>query len=73
MPKIKDRIYVIILDEYKSIQTHCLALYANGDNVTYFDSFGGEHIPREIKKSIGNIVTNIYRMQAYNSVMCGYF
>ena len=47
----------------------------NGNNVIYFDSFGVEHIPKEIKKFQGNkdIITNIYRTQAYNSIMCGYF
>ena len=46
----------------------------NGSNVIYFDSFGVEHIPKEIKKLIGNknITTNIYRIQEYNSIMCGY-
>ena len=39
LPKIKDRAYVINLDEYKLIGTHWIALYVNGDNVTYFDSF----------------------------------
>ena len=41
----------------------------------YFDSFGVEHIPKEIKKIIGNknIITNIYRGQAYDLIMCGYF
>ena len=41
----------------------------------YFDSFGVEYIPKEIKKSIGNknIKTNIFRIQDYNSIMCGYF
>ena len=45
------------------------------NNVTYFVSFGVEHIPNEIKAFIKNknIKTNIYRMQAYLSVMCGYF
>ena len=45
------------------------------NNVTYFDSFGVEHIPKEIKKFIGNknIESNIFRVQAYDSVMCGYF
>ena len=40
-----------------------------------FDSFGVEHIPKEIKKFIGNknMTTNIYRIQAYDSIMCGYF
>ena len=50
-----------------------LLCYIN-DNVTYFDNFGVEHIPKEIKKLIGNKnnITNIYRVQAYNSIMCGY-
>ena len=42
------------LDEYKSIGTHWIALYVNDNNVTYFDSFGLEHIPKEITKFIGN-------------------
>ena len=45
------------------------------DNVTYFDSFGVEHSPKQIKTFINNknIKTIIFRIQAYNSVMCGYF
>ena len=45
------------------------------NNVTCFDSFGVEHIPKEIKTFINNrnIKTNIVRIQAYNSIMCGYF
>ena len=42
--------YVINLDEYKSIGTHWIALYANDHNGTYFDSSGVEHIPREINR-----------------------
>ena len=47
----------------------------NAENVTYFDSFRVEHIPKEIRKFIRNknITTNIYRIQAYDSIMCGYF
>ena len=47
----------------------------NGDNVTYFNSFGVWHIPKEIKKFIGykNITINVLRIQAYNSIMCGCF
>ena len=46
----------------------------NGD-VTYFDSFGVEHISKQIKAFIGNknIKTNIFRIQAYDSIICGYF
>ena len=74
LPKIKDKVYVINLDEFKSIGTHWIALYVNGNNVIYFDSFGVEHIPKEIKKFIENKnVTNIYRIQAYDSAICGYF
>ena len=47
----------------------------NNNDVTYFDSFGVEHIPKEIKTFINNknIKTNIFRIQAYDSVICGYF
>ena len=46
----------------------------NNNDVPYFDSFGVEHIPKEIKAFINiNIKTKIFRIQAYDSVMCGYF
>ena len=47
----------------------------NAKNVIYFDSFGVEHIPKEIRKFFRNknIITNIYRIQAYDSIMYGYF
>ena len=75
LSKIKDEAYVIKLDEYKSIGTHWIALYVNDDNVTYFDSFAVEHVPKKIKKFIGNknIIADICRNQAYDSIMCGYF
>ena len=73
--KIKYGAYVINLDEYADIGTHWVALHANNKTVTYFDSFEVEHIPKEIKKLISNknIIANIFRIQAYDSVMCGYF
>ena len=75
LPKIKDGAYIINLDEYSDIGTHWVALYVQNNNVTYFDSFGVEHIPKEIKEFVKNknIITNIFRIQAYNSIMCGYF
>ena len=50
-------------------------MHVNDNNVTCFDSFGVEHIPKEIRKFIGNknVLTNIYRVQACDSMMCGYF
>ena len=49
--------------------------FNNNNNETYFDSFVAEHIPRQIKKFIENkdIIENIYKIQAYDSIMCGYF
>ena len=75
LSKKKGGVYIINLDEYESIGTHCIALYVNDNNVTYFDSVGVKYIPKEIKKIIGNknVVTNIYQIQSYDSTMCGYF
>ena len=75
LPKIKDGAYVINLDEYKSKGTHWIALYVNAENVKYIDSFEVEHVPKEIRKFFGkkDFKTNIYRLQAYDSIMCGYF
>ena len=53
-----------------------IGLYVNNNDVTYFDSFRVEHIPKEIKRFIGcslSITTNIFRIQAYDSIMCRYF
>ena len=52
-----------------------VSLYVNNKTVTYFDSFGVEQIPKEIKKFINNknIIATIYRIQNYDSIMCGYF
>ena len=72
---VKGGAYITNLDQYESVGTHWITLNVNAKNVTYFDSFGVEHIPREIRKFIRNknIITNIYRLQAYDSIMCGYF
>ena len=51
-------------------------MYAINNDVTYFDSFGVEHNPKEIKAFIDrslSIVTNIFRIQAYDSIMWRYF
>ena len=76
LPRLKDGAYVINLDEYFDIGAHWVSLWVNNSNkVTYFDSFGVELIPKEIKNFIknNNIKTNIFRIQAYDSIMCGYF
>ena len=75
LPKTKNGAYIINLDEYADAGTHWIALHLKNNEATYFDSFGVEYIPKEIKKFTKNkdIKTNIFRIQAYNSIMCGYF
>ena len=43
--KIKDGTYVINFNEYADIGTHWITLHSNGNTITYFESFGLEHIP----------------------------
>ena len=72
LPKIEHGADVMNLEEFTSSGTYWIALYVNGNSkrasydAVYFGSFGAEHIPKEIKKFIGNkkIITNIYRIQA---------
>ena len=74
LEKMKDGAYVLNLDEYSDIGTHWIALCVQ-NKVTYFDSFGVEHILKEIRAFIDNknIQINIFRIQACDSIMCGYF
>ena len=75
LEKIKDGAYVINLDKHEDFGTHWTALYIPNEDAIYFDSFGVEHVPEEIEKIIGNknTVTNIFRIQENNSIICGYF
>ena len=59
----------------QDVGTYWIALFCNRSEIVYFDSFGVEHVPEEIKEFVGNknIIANIFRVQANNSVMCGYF
>ena len=68
LPKVKDGTYIINTDEYSDIGTYWIALYLQNNNVTYFDSFGVEHIPKKIRTFISNknIKTNIFRIQVYD-------
>ena len=73
--KIKDGTYVINLGEYADVGTHSIALFCNRNEIVYFNSFDVEHVPEEIKDFVGNknVVPNIFRVQANNSIMRGYF
>ena len=72
LSKLKNGAYVFNLDHSENTGRHWVVIFVQKDEVIYFESFGVEHIPKEIKKSIGNknIKTSI---QSYDSVMCGYF
>ena len=81
--KIKKGAYVINLDEYENIGTHWVSLFLKPKYTVYFDSFGVEHIPKEINQFINNdttkssaiarIKSNIFRIQGYDSILCRYF
>ena len=72
---LNDGAYVINLDEYGDLGTHWIALFFNRNEIVDFDSFGVERVPEEIKGFVENknIIVNIFRVQANDSVMCGYF
>ena len=77
--KINDEAYIINLDEYADVGTHWIALFCKKNEIIYFNSFGVEHIPEEIKEFIEefpankNIKANIFRIQENNAIMFGYF
>ena len=76
LPKtIKNGAYVTNLDEYADLGIHWIALYAKNNEVIYFDSFGVEHFSKKMERFIGhkNTKTNIFRIQADNSIICVYF
>ena len=80
---IKDGAYIINLDKYADVGTRWIALFCGKNEIVYFDSFGVEYIPDEIKEFIEefpeefpkefpgnkNIKTNIFRLQEHNSTM----
>ena len=75
LKKLKNGAYVTNLDEYAGVGTHWVDLYCTEIEVIYCDSFGVENVPEEIKGFVGNknIKVNIFKVQASNSIMCGYF
>ena len=65
LPKtIKKGAYVINLDEYTDIGTYWIALFVKPKYTVYFDSFGVEHIPKEIK--------NLLVINTLNQIYLGY-
>ena len=62
---------MINLDEYADVGTHWIALFCNRSEIVYFDSFGFEHVPEEIKKFVGNknIIANIFNSELFQRWM----
>ena len=76
LPKTtRDGGYVVNLDDMGKAGTHWVAIFINDDRATYFDSFGVEHMPREVVRFLRNkdIQANIFRVQPADSVLCGYY
>ena len=73
--KIKGTAPIINLDKYEDTGTHWIALFCRRNKIVYFNSFGVEHVPKEIENFIEhkNIKTNSFRIQSSNSIMCEYF
>ena len=71
--EIEDGVYVVNLDA--DVGIHWIALFCKRNEIVYFDSFGVEHVPKEIKESVENknIMANIFQVQSNNSIMCRYF
>ena len=71
----RDGGYVVNLDDMGKSGTHWIAIFVDNGRAIYFDSFGVEHMPKEIKKFLRNkdIHANIFRVQPADSVLCGYY
>ena len=74
LPRIKDRAYVVNLDDRNSKGMHEISLFIDRNLVAYFDSFGIEYIPQEVLNKIKDksITHNIFRIQDNESIMCGF-
>ena len=72
--KIDDETYAINLDECADVCTYWVALFSSRSEIVYFDNFGVEHVPEEIKELIRNknIIADFFQVQANGSVICGY-
>ena len=75
LPRKKDGMYVINLDGKKSKRTHWVTLFIDRNTSVYFDYFGIEYIPQEVLSKIKDkwITNNIFRIQADDSMMCGFY
>ena len=75
LPRIKDGVYIINLDDKKSNITHWVSLFTDRSAPVYLDSFGIEYIPQEISNNIKHksITHNTFRIQGNKSIMSGFY
>ena len=75
LKKTKEGACLINVREYADVGTYWIALFCRKTEIVYCNSFSAEHVSEDIKGSVANksIKANIYRVQANNSIMCGYF
>ena len=73
--KSKDGGYIVNLDDLGKPGTHWVAIFIQKKNAVYFDSFGVERLPEEIKRFLHgkNLNLNLFRIQEFDSITCGYF
>ena len=75
LPRIKDRVYIINLNDKQSKEIHWASLFCDRNTAVYFDSFGIEYIPQDvlIKIKDKSITHNIFRIKCDDSIMCGFY
>ena len=75
LPKIKDGVHVINLDDKNSTGTHWVSLFVNKNTAVYFDSFVIEYTPQEVLNKIKHksITHNMFRIQDNESIMCRFY
>jgi len=76
LPQRDEGAFVINLEDDTKAGSHWVALFVLKNKCTYFDSFGIEHLPKEIERFIdglSEVDRNIYRIQSNDSIMCGYY
>ena len=75
LPKIKDEVCVINLNDKNSKKAHCVWVFIDKNVVLYFDSFGIQYIPPEVLNKIidKSITHNLFRIQDNESIMCGFY
>ena len=75
LPRIKDGVYVINLDNKDNKEMHCLSLFIDKNRVSYFNSFGIEYISPEVLNKIKDKpnTQNIFKIQGNESILCEFY